>query len=83
VTTPVISPNGGTFKKKARVSISDATAGSTIYYTTDGSDPNNGSVQYIAPFTISGAGSHIVKAKAVASGYNDSDIGTAVFSIRK
>jgi hypothetical protein len=81
VATPVISPNSGTFKKKNQVSISCATSGATIYYTTDGSNPTTGSEVYANAFTISGKGSHSVKAKAVESGYTDSDIAAATFVI--
>jgi hypothetical protein len=86
VSTPVISPNGGTFKKKVTVKISDATAGATIYYTLDGSDPTTSSSIYPAGkknkgIKLTGRGSHTVKAKATRNGFNDSDITTAVFQI--
>jgi chitinase len=90
--TPVISPGGGTFKKKVTVRMSDATAGATIYYTTDGSDPTTSSNIYPAAtgkkkkdkgIKISGIGSHTIKAKAVATGFTDSDIATAVFEVTK
>jgi Fn3 associated len=66
----------------------DATPGATIYYTTDGSDPTAGSSVYFAGkknkgFKLAGVGTYTVKAKAVASGYADSDIATAVFNITK
>lgn len=38
--TPVIQPSGGTFTSGQSVSIGDATSGSTIYYTLDGSVPS-------------------------------------------
>ncbi len=38
-TTPFISPAAGTYTSGRTVTITDATAGSTIYYTTDGSAP--------------------------------------------
>ena len=54
----------------------------SIRYTTDGSDPTNSSAVYTNAFTISGKGSHTVKAKAAESGYTDSDIATASFIIK-
>ena len=37
--TPAFSPAGGTYSSTQAVTISDATANSTIYYTTDGATP--------------------------------------------
>jgi len=71
------------------VRISDSTAGVTIYYTTDGSDPTSSSSIYPTSkkkdkgIKLGGIGSHTVKAKAVAPGFTDSDIATAVFEITK
>jgi len=66
VATPTFSPVGGVFHVYPIVTISDATAGATIYYTTDGSTPNPGSAKYTAPITVSGSG--VVKAIAALSG---------------
>ena len=68
----------------------DGTAGATIYYTTDGSDPTTLSSVYPTPtgkkkfkgITITGNGQHTVKAMAVAPGLAQSPITTAKYTIR-
>ena len=87
---PVISPGGGTFRKKVTVRISCATSGATIHYTTDGSEPTVGSPVYIGPagkkkdkgFKLTGKGFYTVRAKAVEAEFNDSAVATAEFTIR-
>ena len=45
-------PASCNFVDEMEVAITCVTPGATIYYTTDGSDPNTSSTQYSAPFTI-------------------------------
>lgn len=78
VTTPEITPNGGSFLDSQEVSISCATTGATIYYTTDGSTPSTTSTQYTTPFTIDETTT--VKAYAVLTNYDDSQVATATFT---
>lgn len=78
VATPVINPNGGSFWESQEVSISCATDGATIYYTTDGTDPTTGSAVYSASFTITAT--NTVKAFAVKADMTDSEIATAEFT---
>jgi hypothetical protein len=83
VATPALSPNGGTFKKKIKVSASCATAGASIVYTTDGSDPDAFSARWPKRgLQLTGKGPHTVKAKAVETGHIDSPIVSATFTIR-
>lgn len=49
VSTPVFSPIGGTYVGQVDVTITTATLGTTILYTTDGSEPNSGSTVYSSP----------------------------------
>ena len=79
VTTPAISPDGGHSQDPREVSISCLTAGATIRYTLDGSQPgsSNGTV-YSSSFTLSG--NTTVKAIAYKSGMNDSDVASSSFT---
>jgi hypothetical protein len=77
--TPAISPGGGTFSAAQTVSISDATAGATIYYTTNGSTPTTSSSVYSGPITVSS--SETIEAMAVASGDTNSGVASATFTI--
>lgn len=52
VAKPVISPAGGSYQEAQTVTISCATEGATIYYTLDGSVPNETSTPYTGAITI-------------------------------
>lgn len=78
VVTPIISPDGGPFYETLEVSISCATDGATIYYTTDGNAPTTSSTVYSNPFTIDA--NTTVNAYAVLENYDDSEVATAEFT---
>jgi hypothetical protein len=80
---PKISPASGTLPNKATVTMSDAAAGATIHYTTDGSTPTAASATYTGPITVSPQGSAtlVYQAIATASGYSPSPAATATFTV--
>ena len=71
------SPPAGTYGTPQTVTLSTETAGASICYTIDGSEPTSGSPIYTAPLTISEATT--VKAIAVASGLDDSAVSSAEY----
>jgi hypothetical protein len=74
---PEFSAPSGSYEDPFVLEITSATPGASIYYTTDGSDPNTGSTLYTDPITISATVT--IKARAYADGYNPSGIATAVY----
>lgn len=78
VIRPVISPNGGTFSSSQSVTITCATSGATIYYTTDGSTPSQSSTQYTGSFTLTATTT--IKAIAYDSSNNASSVASATFT---
>lgn len=79
--TPTFSPVAGTYMSEQSVTISCETANAAIYYTLDGSDPTENSTLYSAPITVSETTT--IKAIAVASGYDNSTIAEATYTINE
>ena len=77
--TPTFSPTPGTYTSTQTVTISDATTGAAIYYTTNGTTPTTSSTKYSAPISVSST--ETIEAIAVASGYTNSAVGSAVYTI--
>jgi hypothetical protein len=76
---PTFSPVGGTYTAVQTVTISDATVGASIYYTTNGSAPTTASAKYTAAIAVSST--ETLKAIAAASGYTNSGVVSAAYSI--
>jgi len=77
--TPTFSPAAGKYTSTQLVSLSAATAGATIYYTTDGSAPSTSSTKYSAPLSV--RASEDIEAIADASGYTSSGLARADYVI--
>jgi hypothetical protein len=86
--TPVFNPPAGTYNLIQTVILGDSTngdgnTGNKIYYTTDGSTPTypiTGSTrQYFSPITV--AATETLQAIAVATGYANSVVGSAIYTI--
>jgi Legume lectin domain/Chitobiase/beta-hexosaminidase C-terminal domain/PQQ-like domain len=78
VATPTFSPGTGTYGSAQTVTISDATAGAAIHYTTDGTTPSASSTPYSGAITVSAA--ETVEALAVATGYRNSVVASATYT---
>ena len=79
VANPTFTPTAGSFITAQQVSIACTTEGATIHYTIDGTDPTTNSTVYSEPFTVSTTTT--VKAMAVKTGLNNSDVVSATYTI--
>lgn len=82
--TPVITPGTGSFGGPQTVSITCATSGSTIYFTTNGNVPrldvpNSFTKVYSGPFLISQSAT--IRAIATAPAFNNSGVAVAYLTI--
>jgi arabinogalactan endo-1,4-beta-galactosidase len=79
---PTFSPAGGTYTTAQSVTISDTTAGATIYYTTNGTTPTITSSVYSGAITIPASpATETIQAIAVATGYTNSSVASAVYKM--
>ena len=76
---PVFDPVQGTYTSTQTVAISSSTPGEGIYYTTNGTTPTTGSTLYSGPITVSST--ETIETIAIASGYSQSPVSTAVYTI--
>ncbi len=76
--TPAFWPIAGTYSP-TQITLSDTTANSAIYYTTDGSTPTASSTPYTGPIVISSTST--IKAIATASGFSASAVASATYAV--
>jgi hypothetical protein len=76
---PTFSEPAGTYTTWQTVTISDATIGTAIYYTIDGSAPTTSSNVYESPITV--ASTETIKAFAVANLRPNSSIASATYTL--
>jgi hypothetical protein len=83
VATPTFSPASGTYSGSQTVTLSDATSGASIYYTTDNSTPTypitGTTALYSSPIIVSST--ETIKAIGVKSGMTTSAVGSAAYTI--
>jgi len=76
---PKFSVAAGTYTAVQSVTLSDATGGATIYYTTNGTTPTTSSTKYSTAITVSAT--ETIKAIAVVSGESNSAVASAAYTI--
>ena len=79
VAAPSFSLAAGSYYGTQSIAIADSIAGAAIYYTTDGSTPTTASNLYSGPISLPATGT--LQAIAVATGYTQSAVTTAAYSI--
>ncbi len=80
VATPILTPAApGYFVSTADITMTTGTAGASIYYTVDGTDPTDASTLYTAPVTITA--NTTIKAIAVKDDMTDSEIAAADYVV--
>jgi hypothetical protein len=77
--SPTFSLAGGTYTGPQTVALADSTPSAQIYYTTDGSSPTLESHQYSGAITVNQT--ETVRAMAAASGYSQSPVDSAAYTI--
>jgi hypothetical protein len=77
--SPVFTLPSGVYSTTETVSISDATQGAKIYFTTDGTLPTLASAGYTGPITV--ASTETITASAIASGTSMSSPASAQYTI--
>ncbi len=80
VAAPTFSVAEGTYTTSKSVTLSCGTAGATIRYTTDGTDPTGSSTAYSSAITVDA--SKTIKAKAFKAGLTASDVASATYTIK-
>ncbi len=79
---PTATPAAGTYATDQLVTLTSATSGASIYYTTDGSLPTSASTLYSSAIPAAGNGTALtINAIAVLAGLSNSAVRTATYTI--
>ena len=78
---PTFSPSAGTYYAPQTITISDATPGTTIYYTTNNTFPSTSSPSCTSPCTVLISSSSTVRAMAIGNGISQSNTVVASYTI--
>jgi len=79
--TPTFLPAAGTYTSSQDVVLSCATPSSSIYYTTDGTNPNNTGNGTLYSGAIPVSATDTIKAIAYALGLDPSSVATAIYTL--
>jgi len=79
--TPTANLDAGTYFTTQSVTLSTTTTGASIYYTIDGTTPTTSSTQFNTTTPISISSTTTVKAIAVKTGWSNSGVLTATYTI--
>ena len=77
--TPTFTPPSGSYTSAQSVTITDATPGSAIHYTTQGSTPTAASPIYSGPISV--AASETIQAIAIAPGFANSPVASSTYTL--
>ena len=77
--TPAADPGSGSVEVNTAVTLTTATEGAKIFYTTDGSEPDLTSKLYTGPILITAE--TVIKAIAVKAGMTNSDVATFNYTV--
>lgn len=80
VATPILSPNGGAFSANVNVTVTCATAGATLHYTTNGVDPTEAESLVTSGSTLTISQTTTLKVKAWLSGEPASNVATGTYT---
>ncbi len=81
LSSPLVTPNGGTFSTATKVNLDAAITGAAIRYTLDGSDPTDTSPLYNDSTGLMVTASTTLKAKTFRANFAASDAASAAFTI--
>ena len=76
---PAFSPAGGVYARAQSVAITSATAGASVYYTTNGAAPTTHSTLYTGPVNVNKTDT--IRALAVAAGMPPSLVSSALYTM--